>query len=217
MRLRSFILPAIAAMVLSHGALAATAPRTDLQQTPSGVYTLDPSHANVIWKISHMGFSYLAGRFDTIAGTLTLDSAKPENSKLTAEVNTASLNTHVSALDAKLVQEEFFNAKKFPKITFTAKRITLTGGNKGIIEGEVTLRGVTKPLSLDATLVGAGVNPYFNVPTLGFSALATLKRSDFGMNAYIPDVGDEVQLQIDAEFSLDKEATAKLATTAKGK
>ena len=190
----------------SASALADAAPDTkvhsDLSHSPSGTYALDPHHASLVWKINHLGYSHLVGRFDTMEGTLKLDAQAPEKSTLYILVNPASISTHVSALDAQLVKDPFFNAKKFPKITFVSRRITLTGPQTGTIEGDVTLLGVTKPIALQAKLVGAGMNPFAKAETVGFSATGSLKRSDFGLTAYAEAVGDVVDLQIDAEFDM---------------
>ena len=179
---------------------APPAPRADLSLVPSGSYTLDSKHANLIWRINHLGLSIFPGRFDSLEGTLTLNKDKPELSKVEVTAMTASISTHVSDLDAHLIKPDFFDAKKYPKITFVSKKITVTGKNTGTIEGDVTMHGVTKPLTLDATLIGAGFNGFAKMDVVGISAKGKIKRSDFGLMAYLPMVGDEVELQIDAEF-----------------
>lgn len=198
--------PALSALFLGlavSAAFAADAPpaaRKDLTQTPSGAYDLDPAHTSIIWRTSHLGFSYLVGRFSNPTGTLTLDSAKPENSKLEVSIPTDSIATASSELSGHLAQPDFFDAKKFPTIKFVSKRIVTTGPTAGNVEGDLTLHGVTKPVTLKTDLVGAGVNPFAKSAALGFHAETTIKRSEFGISGFTPAVGDDVMLVIDTEF-----------------
>ncbi len=178
----------------------APAPRRDLTQTPSGTYDLDPDHTGITWRVNHLGFSYLTGRFGNPTGRLTLDAAKPENSKLEVKIPTASIYTASSELIGKLQMPDFFDVKKFPEATFISKRIVTSGPGAGNVEGELTLHGVTKPVTLKTTLIGAGINPYAKAAALGFHAEGSFKRSDFGVGGYAPAVSDQVDLVIDTEF-----------------
>lgn len=202
--MRSAILSALILGLAASSAFAAdapaSAPRKDLTQTPSGAYDLDPAHTSIIWRTSHLGFSWLVGRFSNPTGTLMLDTAKPENSKLEVSIPTASIATASSELSGHLAQPDFFDAMKYPTIKFVSKRIIATGPSAGSVEGDLTLHGITKPVTLKTNLIGAGMNPFIKAVALGFHAETTIKRSEFGISAFTPAVGDAVELVIDTEF-----------------
>ena len=164
-------------------------------------YTLDPSHTQIIWNINHFGFSNPSGKFASIEGSLTLDEAKPENSKVNATITIANLYTGLEKLNEHLLGDSFFDAKKFPTATFASTKVELTGKDTAKVTGNLTLRGVTKPITLDVKLNKVGIN-MMKKKTAGFSASLTLKRSDFGMSAYAPDLSDEVKLTVETEANL---------------
>jgi polyisoprenoid-binding protein YceI len=116
----------------------------------------------------------------------------------------ANLDTHVSALDEHLKKPDFFDADKYPVVTFKSTRVEPLGGNKFKVTGDLTVHGVTKPVVLDATLNKAGMQPMLKVPAVGFDATGTIKRSDFGVGAYVPNVSDEVQIRITTEAEAGK-------------
>lgn len=182
----------------------AAAPSTSLADMPSGAYRIDQSHASIVFSLSHLGFSQYHGRFNTVDGLLAFNAKDVEKSQLQIVIDTGSVDTISEKLDEKLKTDTFFNVGKFPNATFYSSKLEKLSDTKGRITGELTLLGVKKPVVLDVTLNRAGINPYAGVPTLGFSATATIKRSDFGMKAYLPDVGDEVTIAIEAEFNQDK-------------
>jgi polyisoprenoid-binding protein YceI len=170
---------------------------------PAGHYVLDPAHASVIAKVKHMGVSLYALRFDTFDASFDYSPAHPEATRLTASVDPASLD--VNADYAKKFAEEFLTVSKFPKATFTATQLQTAGDGTGTMTGNLTLMGVTKPVTFNVTLIGAG-HEVLPIPlgrrAAGFEATTTFKRSDFGSTYLINDnlVGDEVTLQIEAEF-----------------
>ncbi len=179
----------------------------------SGAYKMDKTHASLTWKVQHMGLAYYTARFTDFDIDLNFDAAHPEKSTLVAVINPASVRTDypypekedfdkVLANDAK-----WFNAGAFPKITFTATDITLTGDHTGKVTGDLNFLGVTKPVTLNVTLDGSHEKrPFAGVPTMGFSANTTIKRSDWGLTTYAPSiVGDEVQIIIEAEFIKPKD------------
>jgi polyisoprenoid-binding protein YceI len=175
---------------------------------PPGIYELDKAHASITWKISHMGLSNYTARFTDFDAYIILDSNDLTQSSLLATIYPTSLKTDYpykeeKDFDAKLSNDkDWFNASKFPKIDFESTKIKTKGKKKGSIEGNLTLLGITKPLTLDVTFNGAYLKkPLSNQPALGFSATTTLKRSDFGFDIYIPMIGDEVEILIEAEFS----------------
>jgi polyisoprenoid-binding protein YceI len=162
-------------------------------------YHFDSMHTYVLWHISHFGFSVQAGKFTMIDGTLTLDETAPQNSKVNVTVHTENLATGIPKLDEHLKTPMFFDTAKYPTATFVSSKIEVTGQNTGKIYGTLTLHGVSKPVVLDAVMLKQGVSPITNKNTIGFSATTKIKRSDFGMNAYLPNLGDEVQIDIGAE------------------
>lgn len=172
----------------------------DVKAAASGSYKLDNSHANVVFKVSHLGYSGYIGRFNKISGTLEFDAAAPEKSGVSVTIDVASVDTNNAKLEEELRGADYFNANRWPNITFTSTSIQKTGEHTGTITGDLTFMGVTKPVTLAANFNGAGKNPFSNVPMIGFSATTSFKRSDFGMTKLVPAVSDEVSLIIEAEF-----------------
>lgn len=161
-------------------------------------YSFDPNHSYVLWHISHFGFSNPSGKW-FVTGTLILDQAHPQNSKVNATINIADIVTGIKELDDHLKGQIFFDVAQFPTATFVSDKINVTSKTTAKVHGMLTLHGVTKPVILDVTLNKAGVNPITNKDTVGFSAITTLKRSDFGINTLLPGLGDDVKINIDAE------------------
>ncbi|QAY77571.1 YceI family protein [Sphingosinicella sp. BN140058] len=166
----------------------------------SGDYRLDKSHAKIVWGISHFGFSTYYGEFTRFDAQLKLDAANPAASRLEATIDATSLSTNDAKLDAHLNSADFFDTAKFPQARFVSTAVHRTGAKSAHVLGNLTLHGVTKPVELAVTFNGAGQN-VAKVPVAGFSAEGTIKRSDFGINAYLPALGDEVALKISGEFN----------------
>ncbi len=164
-------------------------------------YQLEPTHVDVLFSINHLGFSSKHGLFRAVAGTLLYDADQPEASRVTIIIKTDSIDTSFAARDADLKREKFFDTMRFPTMEFKSTKITRTGADTFHVVGDLTLRGVTKPLGLDVKLNGAGKNPFDQKPTVGFSLSGTLKRSDFGVSGYLPAIGDLVAITADAEFN----------------
>lgn len=201
-----FKISALLPLVLMIAACASVASvvypvNTDAARIKQGAYTLDPTHANVIFSLSHLGFSTYYGRFNKISGSLDFDEENPEASQLYISIEANSVDTNNATLDAMLEAESMFNAEVHPIITFVSSAIEPTGKNTGIVTGDLTLAGTTRPLSLTVTFVGSGTNPVSGTKTVGFNATGTLVRSSFGLKEWLPLVGDEVTLQIEAEFN----------------
>lgn len=168
-----------------------------------GVYKIDPRHTQIIFEIQHMGLSNFFGRFSKVSGQLQFDPAAPESSALSADVDMTAIDTHVGELDKELV--EFFKADKFPTASFRATGITRTGDDTGTVTGDLTLAGVTKPMTLNVTFKGARNPPIpFQPYRIGFDATATIHRADFGLTNAIWSgmVGDDVTLLIEMEGEL---------------
>ncbi len=170
---------------------------------PGGKYNLDASHANIGFTINHLGFSHYKGRFNSFDGTLFLDPANPEKSNVKFTVDVTSIDTNNAELQGKLKSDKFFDTAKFARASFTSTKLTKVSDTQGKLTGDLSIRGVTRPVTFDVTLVGAGANPFSKKQTVGFSAVGTIKRSDFGIKEYVPAVGDEVTLTVDAEFAQD--------------
>lgn len=172
----------------------------DPLKTTAGVYKLDPTHANIIFSVNHLGFSLHHGRFNNIEGSLDLDSISPKDSRLYVRVNANSIDTNSAELDQKLRSKSMFNVSEHPFVTFESTSITLSNKKTAIISGELTLAGVIRPLDIEATFVGSGTNPLNGKKTIGFSGKGSLFRSEYGLKEWLPFVGDEVSLIIEAEF-----------------
>lgn len=167
-------------------------------QAAEQTYQLDNSHTQVVWQISHFGFSHPAGKW-MAEGSLVLDDAKPQNSKVNATIHVADMVTGIPKLDEHLKSADFFDVAKYPTATFVSDKVSVSGKQKAAVHGMLTLHGVSKPVTLNVTLNKMGVNPVSNKKTAGFSASTTIKRSEFGINKYLPGLGDEVKINIEAE------------------
>lgn len=205
MRVPFLPLAAPAAIALTAAcALAFNAPSTTLEKAVSGIYEIDAAHTNVLFGLSHMGFSNYYGRFNSIKGSLTFDAEAPEKSALTVTIDIAGIDTNNEKLESELKNPQWFDAARFPTTTFTSTRIEKLTDTTGKVTGNLTLHGITRPVTLDVTFNGAGLNPIANVEELGFSAKAVINRSDFGISQYIPMVGNMVNITIETELHLKK-------------
>ncbi|GAB5389562.1 MAG: YceI family protein [Alphaproteobacteria bacterium] len=207
--MRTRILTPVIATLLTVGlATSADAFSQDASTLPAGAYDLDTTHASLIWKVSHMGLSNYAARFTRFDVDLEFDPANPANSTVNATIDPTSIETDYpfpekKDFDAKLVNgADWFNAGEFTQITFKSTALQVTGDTTGTMTGDLTFLGVTKPVTLDVTFNGGyGAHPMNKRPALGFSATGSLKRSDWGFDTYVPNIGDMVELQIEAEFT----------------
>ncbi len=178
-----------------------------LADIPSGAYNIDMSHASLTWKISHFGLSNYTARFTSFDVDLNLDAGKPEQSTLAVTIDPTSIRTDYpnpekTDFDGELANgEQWFNAGEFSKITYKATGIERTGDNTGVITGDFTMLGKTHPVSMHVTLNGAyAKHPMAGRPAVGFSGHGKLKRSNWGLVAYVPFIGDEIEFFIEAEF-----------------
>ena len=162
-------------------------------------YEIDPTHTQVQFTYSHLGFSNITGRFDQVQGDFRFDIADPTQSSVSITIPVQSISTGVDKLDEHLLKADFFDAAQFPTATFTSTGVTAAGEGKLAVAGDLTIHGVTRPVVLDVTINKIGEHPMRKRPAAGFDARATLKRSDFGVGAYVPMVGDEVTLSITVE------------------
>lgn len=172
----------------------------DSGSVKAGTYTVEPLHTQISFSISHFGFSNFSGLLSGASGTLTLDPGRLTVSKVDVSVPVQSIQTTVTPLTEELKGDKWFDATHFPYATFVSTKITKTGPNTATIAGDLTMHGVTEPITLTAHLVGSGTNPLDKSFTVGFEATTVIKRSDFGIKAYLPLLGDDVTLRIDAAF-----------------
>lgn len=164
-------------------------------------YTLDPNHTYVLWKINHLGFSTQAGKWYA-SGTLVLDKDKPQNSKVNAAIQINNVVTGIPELDKHIGSKALLDADQFPTATFVSNKVDVTGNDTANVQGTLTLHGVSKPVTLNVKFNKSGVNPISNKMSAGFSATTSIKRSDFGITGLLPALGDQVDLNIEAEGSL---------------
>ena len=179
--------------VASFGALGVAAPAIAAE------YKIDPNHTHVLFLVNHLGFSNMIGLFSETTGTIAFDPANVAASKLNVDVKTGSLQTQFGPRDTDLKGADWFNVEEFPDMTFVGKTFTTKEGKTGKVTGDLTLLGVTKPVTLEVTFNKSGVRATDKVDTVGFSARGSLNRSDFGMKTFIPYIGDKVDLIIETE------------------
>ena len=172
-------------------------------------YKLDPGHTMVLFSWNHFGYSNPTADLGLGEGTLVFDEQHPANSSVEVPLPLARLDTHVPALDEHLKKPDFLNADQYPVVTFKSTEVQPLGGNKFKVTGNLTVHGVTRPVVLDATLNKVGPHPMTKAPSIGFDATASIKRSDFGVGAYVPNVSDELTIRITTEGSVPKKAAAK--------
>jgi len=172
-------------------------------------YDLDPKHTQVRFGWSHLGFSHQVGRFDEFDAKFQFDPVDPTRSTLEVTIPIAGIDTGVAALDEHLRSPDFFDAGKYPTATFRSTKVEAVGTKALKVSGDLTLHGVTKPVVLDVTINQVGPYPMGGRPAAGFDATTTLKRSDFGISKYVPNVSDDIALSITTEAQLPKPDTAK--------
>lgn len=177
---------------------AETAPTAEAPASTAEKYTIDHNHSYVMWQINHLGFSDQTGKW-MVDGTLLLDEKAPENSKVEVTIPVTNIVTGVAELNEHLQGPLFFDTKQFPTASFVSQKVEKLTETKAIIEGTLTVRGVAKPVTLDVTFNKKGTNPITSKQTVGFAATTMVKRSDFGMNALLPDLGDDVKISIATE------------------
>jgi polyisoprenoid-binding protein YceI len=203
--LRSF-LAALLAAAIGTAASAQTVSK-DPTQAPNGSYRLDTMHSQVLFSIAHLGLTDYYGRFDKLTGTLNFDGNDPEKSATSIAIDTTSVDTPSNRLNDTLKGTDVFSSAQFPTATFKATSIVRTGSDTGRITGDLTIKGVTKSVVLDAVFAGGGQDPLNGAYALGFHATGTIKRSDFGLTGMVwaPFVGDDIHLVIEALFQQVKE------------
>ncbi len=161
-------------------------------------YTIDPPHTFPRFMINHLGFSTMQGRFDHTSGTITLDRAA-RNGSLDISIDAASVSTGFSKRDDHLRSPDFFNVAEFPTITYKSSSIKFNGDKPASIEGQLSMAGVTRPVTLTIDEFNCGPNPMNKKEECGAAASAQIKRSDFGVKFGLPAIGDDVKLVFEVE------------------
>jgi len=180
-------------------ALATTLGGTLSLQAHAETYQIDPVHTQVIFFVNHLGFSNSSGKFHVSTGAVQYDPAQPAKSSVQVKINTASLDMGDATWKEHLSGEHFFETDKFPTIEFRSTKVESAGEGKLRVLGDLTIHGVTKPVVLDTTVNKVAPHPMTKKPAAGFSATTKIKRSDFGMDYYVPNISDEVQIRLEIE------------------
>lgn len=167
-------------------------------------YQFDKAHTNILFFIEHLGFSKMMGEFRSFDGVLNFDPENPAASSVQVSIRVDGVSTDVKALDEHLQKPEFFNTAQFPAMTFNSTAVAVVSPGKLKVTGDLTLLGVTKPVTLDVSVNKAAPHPFTKAPAAGFSATATLKRSDFGMSAMLGMLGDDIEIRIETEAQAAK-------------
>ena len=194
-----FAFPVVTALLLAAGAATAS-------PVP---YDLDPDHTQVVFSWTHFGFSHPAGRFDAFQGDFRFDPVDPTKSTLAVTIPIDSIDTGVARLDSHLKGPDFFDAVKYPTATFRSTRVERAGAHGLKVTGDLTLHGVTKPVVLDVVVNRIGPHPMGGRAAAGFDATTTLRRSDFGISNYVPNVSDEIAISITTETKARQAAPAQ--------
>lgn len=186
---------------------AETPGKADKSRVVAGTYAADPSHSLIGWRVNHLGFNDYFGLFGDVSGTLVLDPANPAAAKVTATIPVSKIVTANAQLNAHLLKPapeggkaDFFGANPADATFVSTSVVPAADGVSAAVTGNLTLNGVTKPVTLNAKFAGAGPNIMTKVPTVGFHGEAMIKRSDFGLGFGVPLVGDDVALQITIAF-----------------
>jgi polyisoprenoid-binding protein YceI len=165
-------------------------------------YSVDARHTYPMWEINHYGWSTQRGRFNGATGKIVLDRGAKTGS-VDVSIKAASVDTGLAKWDEFMMSEDFFNAAKFPTIDFKASKVVFDGDKPASLPGELTMLGVTRPVTLTVTAFGCGTNPVNKKEVCGADAHATIKRSEFGMTKYLPGISDEVKLVLNVEAFKD--------------
>ncbi|MBS0396009.1 MAG: YceI family protein [Proteobacteria bacterium] len=186
----------LAASALGLAALAANAAPV--------TYTVDTTHSRVTFYVNHLGFSNSVGEFRLGEGTLTFDADDWSRSKVDAHIPVQSLELGDAKWNTHILSADFLESAKYPEITFVSKKLEKVDATHGRLHGDLTIHGVTKPVVLDVTVNKVGEHPMRKTQAAGFTATATIKRSEFGVVAYVPAVADDVVIRIEIESFVPK-------------
>ncbi len=184
-------------LVIATLAAALTAPALAAES-----YTVDSRHTYPMYELDHWGWSLQRGRFNETSGKITLDR-ESKTGTVDITMKAASIDTGLAKWNEVMKSEEFFDAEKFPVITFKAAKIVFNGDKPGSVPGELTIKGITKPVTLEILRFGCGPNPVNKKEICGADSTATIKRSQFNITKYVPGIADDVKLMLNVEASKD--------------
>lgn len=173
--------------------------KPDASLVTAGNYTIDGGHSQVLFTYEHFGLTSNMGLASGASGSLSLDPAAPGNAKLSVDVPIASIHTTIDALDKEFQDKGWFDAATYPTAHFESTKVT-ANGTSATIDGNLTIKGITKPATINATFAAAGTNPFSKKETVAFKGTASIKRSDFGLGNAVPLVADKVDLLITVGF-----------------
>jgi len=171
------------------------------EKVSSGDYVMDVTHGYVTFSYNHLGFSNPQLRFRTVDATLDLNAEDPAASSVNVKIAADSIDTGVDIFDEHMNSADWLDTATHPEITFVSTALEQSDSGTGTLTGDLTIKGVTKPVTLDVTLIGAGPHPLNQKETVGVEATGTVLRSDFDLGAYAPAVSDEVKILISGEFN----------------
>ncbi|HEY4312369.1 MAG TPA: YceI family protein [Pirellulales bacterium] len=161
-------------------------------------YKVDPVHSSVVFRVKHLGVSYCYGRFDKTSGTFQLDEQNPSASAIDVVVESGSVDTSNTQRDTHLRNPDFFDAAKFPTIRFVSTKVSRQGTGPYVVAGDLTLHGVTKPVTLEIEATGSGKGMMGETRS-GLETVFNINRTDFGMDKMVGPVADEVRLMVSVE------------------
>ncbi|HWS69507.1 MAG TPA: YceI family protein [Steroidobacteraceae bacterium] len=164
-------------------------------------WEIEPSHTNIGFHVSHLGLTKTPGVFRKFEGKIALNDDKIEASSVSFTIDAASIDTTSTERDTALRGKDWLDAKRNPHITFVSKSVRRIDDKHFIVSGDLTIRGKTLPVDFSATLTNRTINPFLQVPAIGFVANAQVKRTAFGMSKFLPAVGDDVELEIQTELN----------------
>ena len=177
-----------------------SAPGVDISTAPAGTYKSEATHAYITFQYLHQGYARPTLRWNDFEAVVELNPEDPTSSTLNVTIDADSIDSGVESFDKHLVSSDFFDAEAHPKITFTSTALNQIVTGTGRVTGDLTMKGITKPVELDVTLNKVGENFRSKEPMIGISAKTRIKRSDWDLGKYTPLVGDDVDISIEVEF-----------------
>ncbi len=191
--MKRLLLPATLALVFAASAIAAPV-----------TYRMDPNHTDVTAQWSHFGFSNPIAHFGDVEGAIVLDADNIGQSSVEVTIPLSGMESHVEAFNKHLRSDDFFDAETHPQITFKSNKVEAAGENRLRVSGDLTIKDITRPAVLDVTINKLGEHPMAKRAAAGFDATTTIKRSDFGVGKFAPNVSDEVTIRITTEAMVPK-------------
>lgn len=198
--IKPLVVVLIGLLLASCGTLIKPNVKTGIVQLEKGSYKLDPTHVAVLFKINHMGLSTFVGRFKKVEASLEFDPANIAAAKLSAVIDVASLDVNNAELEDTLRGSTWLDTAKYPQAVFKTTSVKVLDQNTAEFVGELSLHGVTAPINLTVTFNGGANNMLTGFYTLGFTATSAFNRSTFGVDYLVPAIGDQVAIEVFAEF-----------------